>query len=476
MSKKTATNYFEHRSIYPCSADDLYAWHSRQGALERLLPPWEKTTVIKRQGGIDPGGEVLLKMHLGPVPFHFHARHIASTPGRMFRDIQEKGPFASWSHTHIFEDSSKGAILRDEVTYALPGQRFLPEFVKAYVAKNLKNIFLHRESVLKFDIQLHRRCSTRPLRVLVTGASGVLGRDLLPLLTTGGHKVFTLVRRLPDKNKGEIFWDPENNILNVDDLPELDGVIHLAGEYIGLSRWSEEKKRKVIESRVKGTELLTRALASLKKRPVVLLSASAVGYYGDCGDALVNEATSAGTDFISEVCRRWEQAVQPAQNAGIRTVLMRLGVGLTPKGGALQRILATSPLGCCIRRFGSGQQFISWISSDDMVAAMLHALTCPALEGPVNIAAPHPVTNCELMATVARITGGQLLFPMPEAVLRIIYGQMALEILLSGCRVATGKLQDSGFIFRHPTLEQALRSMLGKAPLSGNSTPNGLNT
>lgn len=461
MSITNAGIRFEHRSVYPCTAADLYGWHARPGALERLLPPWEKTTVLSRRGGIEPGGEVLLKMHIGPVPFHFRACHIENIPGKMFRDIQAEGPFAGWSHRHSFEDGSDGAILRDEVSYALPCQRCLPEFVKRYAARNLQKIFRHREAVLQADIQLHRRCSTVPMRILVTGASGVLGRELLPLLTTGGHQVFTLVRRRPDPGKGEIFWDPANNILNGDDLPELDGVIHLAGEYIGLSRWSEEKKRKVIDSRVQGTELLARTLTRQKKLPRVFLSASAVGYYGDCADAEVDETAPPGRDFISEVCNRWEQAVQPARDGGIRTVLMRLGVGLSPRGGALQRILACSPIGY-FRHFGTGQQYISWISTDDMISAMLHALTCPTLAGPLNIAAPYPVSNREFMATVARITGKRLLFPLPAPVLQKFYGQMASEILLSGCRADVSKLQESGFVFRHPTLEEALRSMLGR--------------
>ncbi len=286
----------------------------------------------------------------------------------------------------------------------------------------------------------------------------------MPLLTTGGHLVSTLVRRHPDPARGEIFWDPERGILNGEDLPEFDGVIHLAGEYIGLARWRVDKKRRVIDSRVGGTELLAKTLAASARPPSVFLSASAVGYYGDCGDDRVDERQPPGQGFISEVCRRWEQAVMPAEEAGIRTVCLRLGIGLTPRGGALKRILAASPCGY-IRRFGTGRQQISWISDDDMTSAILHALTCPSLSGPVNIAAPHPVTNGEFMRTLTKITGRPLLWPLPARLLEIVYGQMASEILLSSCGVATGKLAASGFIFRHPTLEQALRRLLGKERL-----------
>jgi hypothetical protein len=462
MNNPNSFALFTRHSVYPCSAAELYAWHSRAGALERLLPPWENATVLAKAGGIEPGGQVLLRMRRGPLTFRFQARHLDNAPGKMFRDVQEKGPFAHWSHRHYFEDLPGGTCrLSDVVEYALPGHTLLPGWIKASVTRHLEKLFHYRETVLREDILLHQRCNSRPLRLLVSGAGGVLGRALVPLLTTGGHLVSTLVRRRPDPARGEIFWDPERGILNGDDLPELDGVIHLAGEYIGLSRWREEKKRRVIDSRVNGTELLARTLAARSRPPAVFLSASAVGYYGDCGDDSVDEAQPPGAGFISEVCRLWEQAAKPVRDAGIRTVHMRLGVGLTPKGGALKRILAASPF-CCIRRFGTGRQYISWISDDDMISAILHAVTCPILTGPVNVAAPHPVTNGEFMLTLAKITGRPLLCPIPARLLEMIYGQMASEILLSGCAVATGKLAASGFRFRHPTLDQALRNLLGK--------------
>jgi len=461
MEKSKSRSLFSHRSLYPCTPEELYSWHSRPGALERLLPPWDDTLVLAKTGTIEAGAQVHLKMHLGPIAFHYRGRHLENIPGKMFRDMQEKGPFASWSHSHFFEDAPEGAILRDEVEYSLPGHAFLPARIHSFVTANLKRMFRYRQSVLEQDILLHQRCGSRPLRLLISGASGVLGRELLPLLTTGGHQVFTLVRRRPDRQKREIFWDPARDILNKDDLPEVDGVIHLAGEYIGLSRWREDKKRRVIDSRVKGTELLVRALTAADRPPKVFLSASAVGYYGDCGDRVVDETSAPGEGFMAEVCRSWEQATDAAQRAGIRTVLLRLGVGLTPRGGALRRILAASPCGF-IRCFGTGRQYISWISSDDMIAAMLHTLTCPSLSGPLNIAAPEPVSNLRFMQTLADICGRPLLCPLPKWLLQMLYGQMASEILLSGCRVTTKKLSDSGFSFRHPNLESGLRFLLGR--------------
>jgi len=455
---------FQYRSILNCSRAELYAFHSRPGALERLLPPWDGSEVLWKKGSIAPGGKVLMKLKQGPFYINWEAHHIEEVPGVMFRDIQYRGPFAHFQHTHSFSETPQGAELTDAIEFALPFDQFLPSLATRQVEDTLTRIFTYREHVLREDLLLHARCSKKPLRLLISGASGVLGRVLVPLLTTGGHEVWTLVRRKPTPGSREIFWDPWNGVLKASELPELDGVIHLAGEYIGLGRWSAPKKEKVVESRKRGTWLLAKTIARLRKPPEVFLSASAVGYYGDTGSGIITEEAPTGNDFISEVCRAWEFGVAPAAEAGIRTVTMRLGVALTPRGGALQRLLMSDPL-FIFKQFGHGWQYISWMSIDDMVAAMLHCLVTPELHGPVNIAAPQPVTNKEMLATLARVLDRPQLFAIPSASLRMLYGQMAKEIVLSGCRVAVGKLEQSGFRFRHPSLETALRPLLGKLPI-----------
>ncbi len=457
----THYNTFIHRSSYPCPTQDLYAFHARPGALQRLLPPWENTTVISCDKGITPGSRARVKIHTGPLGLNFEALHVEEKPGQMFRDIQEKGPFAHWSHTHIFHDSGDKTILEDRIEYGLYGHRFIPAPIKRQIENKLTRLFQHRQQILTHDIAVHGKYSRKPLNILVTGAGGMLGRRLLPFLTTGGHQVWRLVRRRPRPNKNEIFWDPGKNYLQAVDLPPLDAVIHLAGEPIGLNRWNEERKKRVLTSRTAGTELLSRTLAELKNPPSVLLSASAVGYYGDCGHNPVDENCNPGEDFIAQVCHRWEKSTLSAQQAGIRTVLMRIGVTLSPKGGALKRILSTAPFGF-MRHFGSGRQYISWICEDDLLAAMLHALATPALEGPVNMAAPQAVTNGELMRVLSTVTGRPLLFPMPGRLFEIMYGQMAREVILSGCRVSTKKLEKTGFVFNWPTIEPALGYLLGK--------------
>ncbi len=456
-----AEGQFRFASHFPGTAQELYDWHSRPGALERLIPPWENTQVVERVGSIGPGGRVVLKLHAGPVPYLWHARHIEDQPGVMFRDIQERGPFRRWIHTHRFSDTPEGALLEDEIEYALSGQAFLPNVADRMVQQTLERVFRYRHVTLREDLLLHQQCSTQPLRILITGASGVLGSALRPLLTTGGHEVWTLVRRMPNRSNNEIYWDPAQDQLNLAGLPPFDGVIHLAGDNIGEGRWTSAKKQRVIDSRVQGTGLIARTIAALPVKPKVFLSASAVGFYGNCLDCCMREEDRAGGDFISDVCTLWEQSARPAEEAGIRTVFMRIGVVLSPRGGALQRLLSTSAVGFC-RGFGEGSQYISWIGINDMVGAVLHTLSCAQLEGPVNIAAPQPVTNADLMQTLARVLHRPLLPAVPAGLLKTLYGQMASEVLLGGCRVSTDKLQRSGYVFRQAALEPALRQLLGR--------------
>jgi len=452
---------FSYASVFPCSPQELYNWHSREGALERLIPPWENTSVIQRRGGIAPGGTATLKLHAGPIPYRWFAEHIIDEPGKVFKDIQTRGPFAQWEHTHLFHEHPEGCQLEDRIQFKLPAHSLLPGFAPAQVEKMLQRIFSYRHRTLLEDIKLHKKYSSKPLRILITGGSGVLGQALKPLLTTGGHEVWFLVRRKPDPEKNEIYWNPAKGEIDTAAFPAFDGVIHLAGDNIGEGRWTEEKKQRVIASREQGTGLIAQTIAAMEPRPRAFLSASAVGFYGDCQDMCMVEEDNSGCAFISDVCYLWERAAVPAQEAGIRTVFMRIGVVLSPRGGALKRLLATASVGF-MKGFGAGNQYISWISVDDMISSMLHALTCDDLEGAVNIAAPNPVTNSELMQTLAKVMRRPLLPAVPAKLLKTLYGQMASEVLLSGCRVSTEKLQNSGFTFRHPDIETGLRALLGK--------------
>ena len=271
-----------------------------------------------------------------------------------------------------------------------------------------------------------------------------------------------LVRR-PPENDDEIFWDPAAEKIDADGLAaaQPDAVIHLAGENIGEGRWTPAKKKVIIDSRVKGTRLIATTLAGLSKRPHTLLSASAIGFYGDRGGDLMDEAAGSGTDFVCHVCRLWEDAAQPAVEAGIRVVRMRIGVVLTPEGGALGKMLPLFRLGLG-GRIGSGGQYLSWIGMDDAVGAVYHLLMRPDVSGPVNLVAPNPVTNAEFTRILGRVLERPAILPVPATIIRAAFGEMGKEVALGGTRVKPEKLREINYPFQYSELHRYLQHTLGK--------------
>lgn len=293
-------------------------------------------------------------------------------------------------------------------------------------------------------------------RILVSGASGPIGAALLPSLKARGCAVTRLVRGTVT-GADQIAWNPAQ-ALSPDLVSGFDAVIHLAGESI-VGRWTEAKKRHILESRKNGTERLAGAVAKAARRPGVFISASAVGYYGNRGDEILGEGSASGSGFLAEVCRQWEAAVQPAVTAGIRAVQMRLGVVMSADGGALQKMLLPFRMGLG-GRLGDGRQWWSWVSVDDLVGAIHHALNDDSLQGPVNTVSPNPVTNAEFTKTLAAVLKRPALFPMPAFAVRLVFGEMGDELFLASQRVAPAKLAASGYQFKHPELGKALEEIL----------------
>lgn len=298
------------------------------------------------------------------------------------------------------------------------------------------------------------------MRIAVTGSSGLVGRALLPRLAEGGHRVVRLVRGSADQTDA-VAWDPTADRWDATPLGPIDGVVHLAGENIAAGRWNAALKDRIRASRVHGTRILCEALAECPSPPKVLVSASAIGFYGDRGDELLDEASPPGRGFLADVVRAWEAATHAAAEAGIRVVLLRFGVILSREGGALANMLTPFRLGLG-GRVGSGRQWWSWISLEDAVGAIAHALATERLEGPVNTVAPNPVTNAEFTKILGRVLHRPALLPMPAFAARLALGEMADELLLTSARVAATKLLESGYAFRHATLEQALRAALAR--------------
>jgi uncharacterized protein (TIGR01777 family) len=299
------------------------------------------------------------------------------------------------------------------------------------------------------------------VKVLVSGSTGLIGSALVSALARDGERVVRLVRSPVEDREAELRWDPTGADLDAGRLRELgpDAVVHLAGESIG-GRWTAARKARIRDSRVQGTRLLSERIASLERRPGVLVCASAVGYYGDRGDEVLDESSRPGSTFLAQVTQAWEAAAEPARAAGIRVVNLRLGIVLSKRGGALGRMLPLFRLGLG-GPLGSGRQYMSWVALDDVVDVIRHALVTATLDGPVNTASPNPVTNREFARTLGRVLGRPAVMPAPAFALRLVLGELGGE-LLGGQRVDPGRLLASGYEFRNPQLEPALRAILDK--------------
>jgi uncharacterized protein (TIGR01777 family) len=295
----------------------------------------------------------------------------------------------------------------------------------------------------------------------VSGASGLIGSALMAALESEGHNVRRLVRRQPSSSGGEIFFDPIAGRIEADKLEGLDALVHLAGENVAAGRWNSARKGRIRDSRVLGTRLIAETLAAMNTPPRLLLNASAIGFYGDRGDDTLDESSAAGDGFLASVCREWERAAEPARQAGIRVVKLRIGVVLSREGGALQRMLPPFRFGLG-GRLGDGRQYVSWIALGDVVRAILFILSHAALEGAVNGVAPSPVRNVEFTEILARILGRPALLPVPAALLRLALGEMAGGMILASSRVLPNKLLSAGFSFEYPDLESALRLAISR--------------
>jgi len=457
-----ALHTFEHSSELPAAAETAYAWHARPGAFERLAPPWESVRVLERSGTLEQG-QVVLDVPVGPLRRRWVARHHDGIPGHQFVDEQIEGPFARWVHTHRFEPITPDRCrLVDHIRYELP-LGAAGELAAGAVARRLTRTFRYRHSVLGEDLATPARYGgAAPRTIAVTGATGLVGRALLPFLTTQGHQVRRVIRGRPGPD--DIAWDPSAGRLDPAALEGVDGVIHLAGESIAEGRWTAEKRRRILESRTAGTTLLAQTLGRLARPPRVLISASAIGIYGERGDELVTEQAelrAGGRFFVEQVGHAWEAAAEPAERAGIRVVRARMGIILTPAGGALAAMLPPFLAGVG-GRMGSGRQYMSWISMDDIVGALYHLLLTDTLRGPVNLTAPAPATNAEFTRTLGRVLRRPTLFPVPPVALRLVAGEMADELLLASARVIPERLRETGYRFRHGGLDAALRHVLGR--------------
>lgn len=294
---------------------------------------------------------------------------------------------------------------------------------------------------------------------MVSGATGLVGTALVESLRAKNHDVVRLVRKRQETDEPQIVWDPAGRSIDLESLEGFDAVVHLSGENVGAGRWTEAKKQRIRDSRIHSTTFLCETIAGLNRPPSVLLCASAIGYYGDRGEEVLTEESPPGEGFLAEVCREWEAATGPAKQHGIRVVNLRLGVVLAANGGALAKMLTPFKLGLG-GVVGGGRQYMSWVTLEDVTAAIFHLLNDSALSGPVNLTSPNAVTNRAFAKALAKALHRPALFPMPAFAARLAFGEMADALLLASTNAKPKRLLDTGFTFKYGDVDGALAHLL----------------
>lgn len=442
----------------PAPAREVWRFFSRDGALERMLPPWQRTRVV-RSGPLVEGGRVALELGAARFTTRTVHEHFNVVPGASFCDRQVTGPFRHFVHRHTIAALGSGSRLTDRVELVLPCGATGHRLLGARVARELERALDYRHRVLAADLERQAPFSTRPrLVVAISGSSGTIGGALHAFLAADGHRVLRLVRhdRMPEAD--EVRLGARGEVVDLDRLEGVDAVIHLAGETIG-RRFTRAHRARILRSRVGRTLALTTSLSRLERPPHSFFSASAVGFYGSETESETDEDGVPGTGFLAEVCRRWEEAAQTAGSFGARTGLLRFGLVLSPRGGALKAMLPAARCGLG-GRLGHGRQMVSWIALDDALYAIHHLLFHPEQAGAFNLTAPAPVTQVEFARTLGTVLSRPAFLGAPRPLLIAALGRMARETLLASTSVVPERLLRSGFVFSYPDLERTLRHLL----------------
>ncbi len=461
------------RLAVPVPAADLFRWHERPGAFQRLTPPWQPVA-LRQHEGIRDGDLAVIRLGTSLVGIDWVAEHRGYDDACLddpeaacqFEDVQQSGPFAAWRHTHTMLPAADGSILEDDVTYRLPLAPF-SRVAAGFGRAQIERMFAYRHRVTHEDLRRHAEAGAAPMTVAITGASGLVGQALTAFLQGGGHTVVRLVRRRDEvASRGPqdraVYWDVEAGEIDLAALAAAapDAVVHLAGEPITALDGSEDARRRIWESRTQGTQLLSRALAALPVRPRVLVSASASGIYGDRGDEVLTERSETGQGFLADVCRAWEASTAEAEAAGIRTVHARIGLVTTPAGGLLQALAPVASLGLGGWP-GDGAAWWPWIALDDVVYAIHHAILDDEMSGPVNLSAPDPVRTKAFVKTLASVQNRPAVVRVPRQLVRLAGGELARRVALASHHMHPRALLDAGFRFATPDLDVALGHVLG---------------
>jgi uncharacterized protein (TIGR01777 family) len=454
---------FTRTSIMPAPVERLADWHFHAGALDRLLPPWRRVSVESASGGVSDGSTVTLCIGNGPFSVRWLAKHERVQPGLSFVDRQVQGPFAEWVHEHRFRPYEDGrSALEDHVVWRAPGGKLGALLGNRLLERDLARMFAWRHRRTANDLRRHEEYGAAgPLRVAVSGASGLVGRQVCAFLSTGGHQVRRIVRGRPSPERLDVAWDTHSGTVDTHLLDGVDAVVHLAGENIAAGRWSAERKQAIRASRVEGTRQIAEALASLPNKPKVLISASAIGLYGSRGPEPLDESSAPGGGFLPETCIAWEEATKAAEMAGIRVVHLRIGLVLAAAGGMLAKLRTPFSLGLG-GPVGSGRQGMSWISLDDLIGSIMHCVRDEGVAGAVNAVAPDPRSNADFGRALGRAMRRPAIAPLPAPMVSALFGEMGRDLLLRGAFVQPRRLLERGFRFEYSRLEQALAFELGR--------------
>ena len=453
---------FEYQTTVEANQKVVFDWFERRGSFRRLMPPWEIAEEVRSDETLEDGAQRVFRFPLGPLKMTWVAEHVGYEPPEKFEDFMRKGPFRSWHHVHRFIENGETTIVQEEVEYELPMGFLGRMFGSRNVRNRLDRMFRARELRLIRDMQRHSDFRHLPRkRILVAGSSGLIGRQLVAFLDTGGHEVWRLVRRTPKEDCNEIQWDPSSKEIDISSLEGFDIVIHLGGAGIGDRRWTKSRKILIEKSRTESTDLLARSLAGLKLKPDVFLISSAIGWYGDRGDEILDEDSEAGTGFLPQTCLAWEAAANPAREAGIRTIHARTGVVLDACGGALQKMLLPAKMGAG-GPIGFGRQWFSWISMDDQIYALHHLMMSTDTEGAYNLTSPDPLQQKSFAKALGRVLRRPAFMPTPPFAIWFLYGKMGVALTTESQRVIPTRLMQTGYRFEHQVAEDALRDALGK--------------
>jgi len=460
MIKATYTK----ESSVSASAEELFAWHQCPAAFQRLMPPWEQVELEHYEGGIQDGVQVTLKSKIGPLSFRWQLKHCDYQAPIQFCDLQMRGPFRYWKHIHGFRSRDEhGSSLRDTVNYALPFGLLGSLLGGRMVRKRLERLFRFRHEVTINDMAHHTdtRYWARQ-RVLITGGNGLIGRSLAAFLNTQGHDVFILSRSGESRTVGckGIKWDPSEKKVNIARLEGFDSIIHLAGENLAGGRWTAKRKQELESSRVDVTGFLVDCIRKLEAKPKVFISASGTGYYPQDKEQFFGEDAESGAGFIPQLCEKWEGASSELESMGIRRVILRTGMVVTARGGALAKMLPMIKAGLG-GSLGGGKQYWSWIALTDHLRLIECAMLQDAYEGVINAVAPKPIRAGDFTRTLARLLKRPHLLPAPAFGMKLMLGQMADDLLLSSQGVVSNRLEDLEFHHYYPDLEMALRHTLG---------------